>query len=180
MAGNPHGANRFSNYRQIHETVMNKFKSRDFVFTDTLEFADTLYGIRLRGEIACLGKIVITVDKFLDNIEGSGDSALVQTRWYSYNASVSGRHNIHRYDNQDADFLRPGHEDEHHKHVYDWQTGKEMPGSPYWIGEDNWLNLGEFLQVTQDWYWSHRDTLPYPDEYPDLTRRRGRSTSDAE
>jgi hypothetical protein len=171
MVRNRHGENRFRSYRQIHETVLSKFKSCDFVDTDTLEFNSLPYGIRLSGEIACLGEIVITVDKFLTILSGCDDEALVKTKWYSYNASVRGWHNIIRFDNQDDDFKRPGHLDEHHQHVFDWRTGAEKPGSPYWVGEENWGTLGNFLQLMQDWYWQNCSSLSNPDKYPNLGLR---------
>jgi hypothetical protein len=118
-----------------------------------------------------LGEILVTVDKFLDILDGDGDSAIVQTCWYTYNASIRGSGNILRYDNQDGDYLRPGHLDEHHKHEFDWQTGAECPGSPHWIGEHGWLTLGEVLQELQDWYYQNFAQIPNPDSYPDLGLR---------
>ncbi len=166
-----HGPIRFKSYREIHETVMNQFVSRDFVKNQTLAFSFFPYGIRLKGEISCLGGIVVTVDKFLDILNEEETNPLVQTLWYAYNASVRDHGNILRYDNQDDEYLREGHLDEHHKHLFDWRTGQEMGNSPVWIGRQGWLTLGDVLQEIQDWYWHHRSELPNPDEYPEIGLR---------
>lgn len=165
---NRHGSTRFKSYREIHETVINQFVSRDFVEATTLKFDPYPQGIMLSGEIACMGNIVIAVEKFLDILSGSGDNATVETCWYSYNASIRGYGNIFRYDNQHEDSRRSGHLDAHHKHEFDWQTGEECPGSPFWIGQEGWLTLGEALQEIQDWYYQNLAQLPNRDSYPDL------------
>lgn len=171
-----HAPNRFSSYAEIHETVMSRFKSRDFVSVDSLEFLpvfgfEGFEGFRLSGEIACLGEIVLWVDKTLDALEEIRGDVIVQTTLYSYNAYVRGYHNIFRYDNLDGDYLRPGHLDEHHRHVFDWRNGTERIGSPYWVGHDDWPTLGDVLQELETWYWQHKDDLPNPDAYPKLGLR---------
>jgi len=169
-----HGPNRFSSYQEIHRTVLDQFKSRDFIGTETLEFTPFPNGFLLKGEISCLGEIVIAVEKFLDIhdlLPQPIDDFVVQTTWYSYNAFVRNHSNILRYDNQDGDDLRPGHADAHHKHSFDWLTGKEEPGSPFWVGSEGWLTLGEVIQEVEDWYWANRKDLPHPDAYPNLNLR---------
>jgi hypothetical protein len=168
---NRHGSNRFKTYREIHETVIGQFVSRDFIKTTTLKFDPCPEGIILSGEIACLGNIVIGVDKLLDILSGSGDNAIVETCWYSYNAFVRGYGNILRYDNQHDEFLRPGHLDGHHKHVFDWKTREEYLGSPYWVGRQDWPTLGQALQEIQNWYYQNYSILPDPDAYPSLNLR---------
>ncbi|NHC36888.1 hypothetical protein QH73_0019995 [Scytonema millei VB511283] len=169
--GIKHQPNRFRSYQEIHSTVISQFKARDFIGAETLYFESIAYGISLAGEIACLGNIVVSVQKFIEILDGSGDNALVQTKWYSYNVFIRGQYNIFRYDNQDDGFLRPDHQDEHHKHIFDWKTGEELPNSPVWLGEDNWLTLGEVLQEVEDWYWQNREKLAKPDIYPELDLR---------
>jgi len=166
-----HGPNRLSSYIQVHETVMDRFKSRDFVFTDSLEFRPVPGAFRLSGEISCLGEITLWVDKTLVGLERVENDVVVQTSLYSYNATVRGYGNIFRSDNLDGDFLRPGHMDAHHKHVFDWRSGLEQIGSPYWVGCDDWPTLGDALQELQNWYWQHRQQLPSPDSYPALGLR---------
>lgn len=175
-----HSPTRFKTYRETHETVMNQFMSRDFVGSTTLEFLPYAGGIRLVGEIACLGNIVFTVDKFLeilfcpyvlDDQALPDDTTIVQTCWYSYNASVRGFGNIFRYDNQDDDYLRSGHLDEHHRHIFNWKTGQEGENSPVWIGRQKWKTLGDVLQELETWYWRHHSQLPEADSYPQLGLR---------
>ncbi|MHC5824826.1 MAG: hypothetical protein ACYT04_55535, partial [Nostoc sp.] len=110
-----HAPNNFSAYEQIHETVINKFRDSLFINGHTLEFSawrrfDDVLGrlvpqIRLKGEIGCRGKILITVDKFLDILGHSDNNPVIQTVSYAYNASVQGLGNIFRYDNQDDYFV---------------------------------------------------------------------------
>jgi hypothetical protein len=169
-----HGPNRFGSYREIHETVLNKFKDKNLVGPDDLRFRSYGPYIRLDGEIACLGEIVILVDKYLSVLEPAGhdDNAIVQTSTYAYNVSVRGFGNIFRYDNQHDDFsFRPSHADEHHKHLFNWRTDTQLPNSPIWTGYDKWPTLGEVIEEVEEWYWDHHDELPNPDDYPMLGLR---------
>lgn len=168
-----HSPNRFGRYREIHETIINQFKANNFIGDETLKFTPSRPSIKLSGEIGCRGNIVIKVDKLIDVIRGSGVNALVQTRWYAYNVFLRNHFNLFRYDNQDDYFLSLGqeHKDIHHKHLYDWEIGEELPDSPIWVGEDSWPTLGEVIQEAEEWYWSNQDKLEYPDSYPDLDLR---------
>lgn len=169
MHPNRHGPNRFSSYEQTHETVINQFQGQGFVDSNNLEFKSFFPdGILLSGKIACLGEILTTVEKFLEIVDASGGDPYVQTVWYSYNVSVQGHGNLLRYDNQHPDYLYPGHHDEHHKHCFDWRTGDEWPGSPSWIGVDNWPLLSEVIEEVQVWYWDKALILPHPDDYAKL------------
>jgi hypothetical protein len=137
---------------------MHQMRSKGFVGADTLELRDVGAGVlRMRGEIACSGGLVVDVRKFLEVLDGEGQDARVQTFEYKYNAFVRGGHNVLRYDNTHP---YPGHADAHHKHVYDRETGRQVPGSPFWIGADRWPTLGEVLDELERWYWENRDDLP--------------------
>lgn len=169
---NRHGPNRFSSYREIHETVIRQFIDREFIGSETLEFKSLLGSIRLKGEIACRGEILIVVDKMLDIIEWVDDDSLIQTKWYSYNVSVQGRGNLLRYDNQDVDYgFRDGHQDEHHKHTFDWQLNREFIQSPTWIGHAHWPTLGDVLFEVEHWYFENLSLLEHPDCFPVLGLR---------
>jgi hypothetical protein len=97
------------------------------------------------------------------------NNPLVQTVWYSYNVSVRNHFNTFRYDNQDDDFsFRLDHQDAHHKHVFDWQTGNELSDSPIWVGAEKWPLLSQVLEEAEAWYWEHRGYLSQPDNYPDI------------
>jgi hypothetical protein len=162
-----HSPTRFKTYQEIHTNVLNQFISRDFVSEETLEFAPVLGldCISLCGEIACLGEIIIQVRKRLKIKEFFEGDVLVFTDSYAYNVSVKRRGNIFRFDNEDKDYLRPNHFDEHHKHTFNWLTNTEDENSPIWVGVNNWLTLGETIQLTEDWYWQNYKTLPNPDRY---------------
>jgi Family of unknown function (DUF6516) len=143
---------------------MEQFKVSRFVGAETLEFSNDLPGvITLQGEIACLGNIIVTVEKYLRILGGDGDNAMVQTFQYSYNVSVRNEGNIFRYDNSHD---RPGHADRHHKHEFD-DEGEQI----IWIGYQSWRTLGQVLQETQEWYWLNRESLELPDTYPILGLR---------
>jgi len=149
---------------------MNQFLDQGFVDSHNLKFEDwereddlsgvSIPQLRLQGLIACRGKISITVDKYLDIIDGSGDDALIQTVSYAYNASVQGFGNILRYDNRDDYFVvHSAHKDKHHKHSFNWLTDTQNFEELTWVGYDNWPTLGQVIEELQDWYWSNYANL---------------------
>jgi len=168
-----HAATRFDTYVQAHEAHMDQLRGSGFMAADTLSFEELTgaAGIFLSGEVACRGCIVVSVEKFLDVLEGEGPAAQVQTEWYSYNVFVRDWHNILRYDNQHPEHLYASHQDPHHKHEFDWRSGNERAGSPTWVGEEGWPTLSEVIREVEDWYWANRQNLPDPDAYPELERR---------
>jgi len=147
---------------------MGQFRAEGFVEQDNLEFEPLSGTIRCKGEISCLGDIVIAVDKLLEVLDGDRDPD-VQTFLYAYNASVRGAGSFLRHDNAHA---HPGHEDAHHRHVFDWQTGEEMR-PPEWCGEEKWPTLGEFIGKVRDWYYSHSQELPNPNTFAAIGTRAG-------
>jgi hypothetical protein len=157
----------FHRYQEIHLTYIEKVVARSFIQKNTLEFRPLLGVINLSGEIACLGNILITVEKSLI-CEGYGSATTVYTDIYNYNACVRGYGNIFRHDNSHA---REGHPDNHHIHEFDWRKNEQGEGKVTWVGEDSWLTLGEFIEKVEKWYWSHKGELPCPDSYPTLDLR---------
>ncbi|HQU43071.1 MAG TPA: DUF6516 family protein [Pirellulales bacterium] len=167
MSGRPpkHGASRFSRYLDIHETVLARYRSQGFVDGDAIKIER--FGRRhflMQGEIACRGNIVIAVDKMLEACDREPDP-LVQTVLYSYNVYVKGKWNVFRYDNQHPGWRYPGHNDEHHCHVFDWGTGNELPGSPKWIGAAGWPTLGEVIDEARNWHADNYARLPDPEQF---------------
>lgn len=151
---------------------MEALRRRGFVQDDTLTFITLPGQVRLVGEIACLGNIVIVVKKYLvcDGHEEHDDNE-VQTVTYSYTALVRGHNTFLRCDNAHP---HEGHADEHHKHRCDWMAqGEEveLQGSPEWLGRDRWPSLAAFINEVHDWYDEHREELPDPDAVPQLGLR---------
>lgn len=160
-----HAPARVRPYFDTHDGCMEAFRKRGFVSQDSL-VTEWLSGyMRMRGEIACLGEIVISVEKLMQVMQGTAGSpdATIQTVYYAYNASVRGGRNIARVDNAD----HHNHPDRHHRHDFDPQTGAEKLS---WIGEDAWPTLGEFIDEIERWYWEHRGELQNADFYPVLLR----------
>jgi hypothetical protein len=118
-----------------------------------------------QGEIACLGRTVVTVRKLLKFVTGVTGPDEVQTEEYSYSFSVRGAHPVFRYDNDHQDWLYPGHVDAHHKHLFDWRTGDQIEGSPIWIGAERWPTLGEVIAEAREWHAQNCNDLSAPYEF---------------
>lgn len=152
----------------------------DFVGDDKTRFRDARQdeyrtpGVVLQGGIACLGNLVLTVNKFLEILsDPDDDDPMVETRFYKYNLSVRGYDTVFRYDNEHPWFLHPGHNDPHHKHWFDWRAGRELrPLSPVWIGADGWPHLHKVIEEAREWYYMNRHLLPEPDAFPDVSGAR--------
>ena len=164
-----HSPTKLSTYFNTHENRMDGFRSSGFVEEDSLEFVFQEAGLlTIKGEISCLGGVVIFVNKTLDVIDDGTTDPPVQTFLYAYNAFVRGQKSFLRHDNTHR---YSGHADEHHRHELDLSTGKELPGSPMWVGPDGWPTLGKFMEEVERWYWTHREELPNPDEYGEIDVR---------
>jgi hypothetical protein len=142
---------------------MQQFVRAAFVQSDTLSMKRYGKYIRVQGEIACAGRLVVTVNKLLELTDSQSDT--VQTLQYSYHLAVRGQHSVFRYDNAHPEFLFSGHRDEHHKHLFDWKTGDPLPSSPEWIGAARWPTLGEVLDEARQWYHQHYHELDAPHEF---------------
>ncbi len=170
-----HGPNSFRSYLEIHDAVLGRYIGKgDFVSEEETEVAPYSSrdrpGFLLECEVGCLGEIVIYVRKFLE-ILGEGPAPRnpsIETRWYSYHVYIRNWRSVFRYDNEDPEYMRGGHQDEHHKHVYDLKTGDEVSGSPKWIGADNWPHFHEVIEEAKKWYWGNHKLLPNPEAFPQL------------
>jgi hypothetical protein len=138
-----------------------------FVQRSNLEYDAIAGHILICGQIACLGKIVITVEKALEvlDLEALPLDARVKTVEYSYNASIRGFDAFMRYDNQHP---HAGHLDQHHRHYFNWRNGKERHGSPEWVGEKGWPTLSDFIDEVYAWYSEHHLDLPEPNGVAEL------------
>jgi hypothetical protein len=148
---------------------MDQFRAGGFMGDDTLLFNFEASGfLTIKGEISCRGNILIRVEKNLVVLEDGTPDPLVQTVDYAYNASVRGHGNILRHDNLHP---YPGHQDEHHRHEFDWRTGQHVASSPSWVGTEGWPTLSEFIEEVERWYWEHKDELLEPEKLADLGAR---------
>ena len=156
---------KFNRYQEIHDSYLDSFLREGFIADHTLIFSGSnFYRFSLKGEIACLGNILITVDKTLEVLQDYRKNALVQTVMYNYNVSVRGYGNVFRYDNSHS---RIGHPDNHHKHEFDWKLNDQDEGKVIWVGAEKWPTLGEVIEEARDWYWSNQSELP--EGYPELS-----------
>ncbi len=164
MPRTPHDPARLSTYLRVHENRLAQVLASGFVSSETLSLAPLSGMLRLYGELACLGCILVRVDKYI-RVLGADEDPEVQTTHYSYNASVQGFGSIFRHDNA---HVHPGHADEHHRHDFDWRTGADVDDSPTWVGVHGWPTLGTFVEYVETWYWQNRGALPNPDAFPTL------------
>ncbi len=117
-----HGWNTLENYKQIHYDrltthpfVDHSKPTPDF---ETFDGGESLY-ILLEGEIYCEHNVVLSITKWFETRIIGGGRLQVRCFSYRYNASILGKHNILRYDNN-HDF------DDYHKHKFDVRTGKPI------------------------------------------------------
>jgi hypothetical protein len=163
MKRNPH---RLADYITTHEANMERLRSGGFVGVDTLAWERNPRSVRLFGEIACLGDIVITVDKTLEIVDGKGSQARILGRLYSYNVHLRNGAVIFRYDNLDT---RAGHADAYHKHIYGSLDSPE--GHVAWVGIDRWPTLGDVIEEARVWREANLHNLKDPDAFPTLGMR---------
>ncbi len=142
---------------------MEQFRLSGFVADDNLKFKELPPILILEGEIACLGRIVVGVSKVLEFIRPHEN--LVQTVGYSYNVSVRGIGNVFRHDNAHR---YEGHVDAHHCHRYDFPRPEEIAGSPFWLGADGRLTLGEVIEEARTWHSEYYQMLVDPEGFVPL------------
>ena len=161
MSNSAHGPARLSTYITVHENHMQMVRGGGVIHHDTLKFKALPSTITLTGEIACLGNIIVQVNKMLVIVEPAEDPE-VQTITYAYNAWVRNHKTFLRYDNSHP---HKGHADRHHKHILDWRTGR---GRVEWVGVAAWPTLTDVLHEVESWYWANREDLPDRDKVAQL------------
>src|SRR5438132_5735170 len=130
--GNRHGPIRFANYERIHNRRMQDFIQEGLVVSHDARFGRPTDGyITLEGEINCRGGNTVEVKKKLKILSGKGPNAIVKTYEYSYNAYVSGRGNLFRYNSPHGD-----HRPYHHVHRYDILGTWDEIGDPEELREN--------------------------------------------
>lgn len=153
LDGGKHGPNRLRNYLSIHETIMRRFVDHGFVESDGVEVSPVPGGIRIEGELACLGGIVIEVRKELAFLDDDPDP-LVRNAYYSYNVGVKGLGPIFRYDSPHLT-----HRPEHHVHRYD-PFDQDAPQRVDALESDEECpTLAEVVEEAQAWYYENMERL---------------------
>ena len=142
-----HGWNSLENYRNIHENRLNNHSFLDPNRPQTVAFDFFTIGgdlfVQVAGEIYCLGGIVVEVEKYLETYEANSGQIFVRSFSYRYNAYITGKHNVLRYDN--------GHDfDEYHRHVWAIETGAEMEERT--ITRSEFPTLGEMPDELEDMF----------------------------
>ncbi|GBD22244.1 hypothetical protein HRbin28_02723 [bacterium HR28] len=141
----PHDWNRFDNYLKTHQGYLAHWERIGFLLEDALEwrFEEDWSRITIRGRLHFRGGYSIAVDKVLEvrSIRGRCE---VRTKYYAYQALRTTPdeevRRLFRYDN-DHQYTREGHPDEHHKHIVD-EAGQEHV---IWVGRQNWPTLHKVI-----------------------------------
>lgn len=150
---NPHGPNRLDNYIEVHRSYMDRFLAEGFVAQDGCDFTHLRTEVHLDGTIYCLGDIQIEVEKNLEILSGRGAGALVQTRYFRYNAWLKNVNNILRYDSACDHRALP------HKHTFDtFGGGRELELRELATSADV-PHLDDVIREVQGWYDLNRHRL---------------------
>ena len=111
-------------------------------------------GILVVGRVECEAGIYLDITESWA-VNGSGPSAMVERRQYSYNAALRGRGNIFRYNSPHQD-----HNFEHHVHHFDVLGGDTSGGDPIPIySVDQTPTLYEAIGEAERWYVTHVEEL---------------------
>ncbi|HEX3865515.1 MAG TPA: hypothetical protein VHV78_02145 [Gemmatimonadaceae bacterium] len=131
---------------------MGQFVDRGFFPEDTLAVTPMGNGtILMKGTLDCLGDIRLDVEKLLTVVDGDGPSAIIQTTFYRYNASLPTG-NILRYDGPHQD-----HSQLHHVHRFDVFNGDQFGN----LDKCEWPTLGRVIGEIETWYYDNIQHL-YP------------------
>ena len=166
----------------ILDRTLDNFINNGFIEANTLNTKPAHKSLSVKGELPCLGGIVILVNEFWGISEDDISSPFIVIKDYTYNVSLRGHGEIFRYDNVHPHSC---HNDSHHKHEFDvWgKINSSMPDielktcicrkCPKWIGECCYPNLNEILQEAFCWYWDsdNHNKLTKPYNYPPKTGR---------
>jgi hypothetical protein len=136
-----HGWNTYENYKQIHDTRLANHPFVDHTKPDNLEFElflgeDGLIYASLSGEIYCKNNVVLYVRKIMETRVAGKGRIQVRGLDYCYNAKITGKCNILRYDN--------AHEfEDYHKHIFDMNTNKQVDRIS--LNREEFPNLSDVL-----------------------------------
>lgn len=142
----PHGWHSLDGYLAAHHSNLAQWADW-FIVTDGI--VSDMYApdrLRLAGRLSCQDGLFIDVDKTLE----VRDDGWVRTIRYNYHVGIQGvmTRSIFRYDNAHV-YAREGQADEHHKHVYNLDTGEEID-PPIHVGRDGWPHLSDVIEETYE------------------------------
>lgn len=139
-------------YLTIQAHVLADFRSDGFLLEERLSLSEGGdERLLVEGRIRCRGGLFIDVEEFLAVRTARGRRHVRSVR-YSFHAGIEGPlgRTVFRYDNHHS-YLREGHPDAHHKHVFDPTTWAERP-PPEWIGEERRRNLSDVIAELRQWW----------------------------
>lgn len=109
--------------------------------------------VRIRGDLFCKGDLVIHVDKSIE-IDDRRRARGFLYRYQAQFVTFPPLRQVFRYDN-DHVYVREGHPDAYHKHVFSTVTWKET--AVVHIGRENWPTLQKVIDELFDWWQEHKD-----------------------
>lgn len=145
-----HKPNRLENYFRAHDGKLKELQGMGFVksvdlITDPRYPKKAAY-MKMEGKIELDGGLRMEVRKLLRvrTALPDQDKFEIYTVEYSYSLIKAGHYTIFRYCSPHDDFDdTPAHHKQHHKHVFDPNSGD--PVEIKVLTEDEWPTLGEAL-----------------------------------
>ena len=133
----------YDQYRNVHESYMERLAQQGVVLESNLSFIEVsdhtgLSRVNLTGDIICADGVSVSVEKTLMVLKPANRRPLVKGRFYSYHAWLrdEAEGDLIRYDNADG-------EDDLHRHDFDPRTGAETARTSIDISE--LPTLGAFI-----------------------------------
>lgn|GEM_PF-6053520 len=149
---NPHGPNRYHRYlatrREIHETVLAKFRDEHFLISDDLELLDFGEGLlMMAGWLNCDRGIRVRVRKTIRTWRDDDGARWAVKERYTYHAMLQDDTHVLRYDGPDE------HRPYHHKHICQPFRTPPVAEKILRIAEEDTPTLGAVLEELRLWMW---------------------------
>lgn len=134
-----HDWNTIENYDEIYHKLLDNHSFIDHAYPlpEIEAYVDDHNEpiVAIVGDIHCKSGVVLAVEKYFNVRELKDGRLQIRCFSYRYNASLSGKYNVLRYDNIHASRL-----DYYHKHIFDLTNGKEIEKVPMTRNEFPVLN----------------------------------------
>lgn len=150
---------RLDKYLRVHTQHMEHLQRSGLVEHQNLKPELHRHEVYLRGKVWCPGQVILKVNKKMRILDWDGQLPIIKTVAYEYNASLEGLHSLFRYDNTHKGKPYSGHYDDFHKHIFDLETGKQIPKSPIWIGKEKWPTLDLVIEEAGLMYSHHQELI---------------------